>query len=187
MLLLYTTHTLGSNSTVSSATPGQSVVVLIIFAALYCGILVLCALLFAITWCWCWCLCSHLKDMKVDMSKDTRVDTQEDAREEMRDDNTREEMSEGNKGEEVKEDLREDNLINGLYAFLKKTMKGTDIQFRALVKECFGSCSSLGQTKYCSSALSISSDESRIHAYNESLGQRKQWTCTTHSFVLCFT
>ena len=44
----------------------------------------------------------------------------------------------------MKEDLGEDNLINGLYAFLKKAMKGTDIQFRVLVKECFGSCSSLG-------------------------------------------
>ena len=139
MLLLYTIHTLGSNSTVSSATPGQSVVALIIFAALYCGILVLCALLFAITWCWCWCLCSHLKDLKVDTSKDTRVGTQEDAREEMRDDNTREEVREDNTKKDVKEDLREDNLINGLYAFLKKAIKGTDIQFRVLVKQCFGS------------------------------------------------
>ena len=163
MLLLYTTHTLGSNSTVSSATLGQSVVALIIFAALYCGILVLCALLFAITWCWCWCLCSHLKDMKVDMSKDTRVDRQEDAREEMRDDNKgeevrddnmREEVREDNTKKDVKEDLREDSLINGLYAFLKKAIKGTNIQFRVLVKECFGYCSSLGQAKYCSSALS---------------------------------
>ena len=145
VLQLYTTHTLGSNSTVSSATPGQSVVALIIFAALYCGILVLCALLCAITWCWCWCLCSHLKDMKVDMSKDTRVDTQEGAREEVRDGNTK---------KDAKEDLREDNLINILYAFLKKAIKGTDIQFRVLVKECFGPCSSLGQTNYCSSALS---------------------------------
>ena len=134
-----TTHTLGSNSTVSSATPGQSVVALIIFAALYCGILVLCALLFAITWCWCWCLCSHLKDMKVDTSKDTRVGTQEDAREEMRDDNKGEEVREDNMKKDVKEDLREDNLINGLYVFLKKAIKGTNIQFRVLVKECFGS------------------------------------------------
>ena len=44
----------------------------------------------------------------------------------MRDDNTK---------KDVKGDLREDNLINGLYAFLKKAMKGTDIQFRALVMQ----------------------------------------------------
>ena len=82
------------------------------------------------------------------MSKDTRIDTQEGVREEMRDDNMREEVREDNTKKDVKGDLREDNLINGLYAFLKKAMKGTDIQCRVLVKECFSSCSSLGQTKY---------------------------------------
>ena len=60
--MLCTTHTLGSNSTVSSGTPGQSVVALITFATIYCGILVLCAILLAISWCWCWC--SDSKDMK---------------------------------------------------------------------------------------------------------------------------
>ena len=98
----------------------------------------------------------------------------------------REEVREDNTKKDVKGDLREDNLINGLYAFLKKAMKGTDIQFRVLVKQCFGSCSSLGQTKYYPSALSKSRDE-WILAYNKLLGQRKQWTCSTHSFVLCCT
>ena len=78
------------------------------------------------------------------MSKDTRVDRQEDVREEMRDDNKGEEVREDNTKKDVKEDLREDSLINGLYAFLKKAIKGTNIQFRVLVKECFGYCSSLG-------------------------------------------
>ena len=77
------------------------------------------------------------------MSKDTRLDTQEGAREEMKDDNMKEEVREDNTKKDVKGDLGEDNLINGLYAFVKKAMKGTNIQFRVLVKECFGSCSSL--------------------------------------------
>ena len=124
---IYATHTLGSNSTVSSATPGQSVVALITFAALYCGILVLCAILFAITWCWCWCLCSHLKDTKVDMQECPEEGMGEDntKKDDMGEDNTKkDDMGEDNTKKDVKEDLRQDNLINGLYAFLKNAIKG---------------------------------------------------------------
>ena len=122
--ITYTTHTIGSNSTVSSATPGQSVVGLITFAALYCGILVLCALLFAMTWCWCWCLCSHLKDIKLDTSKDTRGDVRECPGEDMGEDNTKKDESDDNTKQDMKEDMRQDNFINVLYVFLKKAIKG---------------------------------------------------------------
>ena len=74
-------HTLGSNSTVSSATPGESVVALIIFAALYCGFLVLCCC----CCCLCWRLCSQWKkDM---MKEDTRENkTEGNMREDVNDD-----------------------------------------------------------------------------------------------------